>query len=97
MRVFHEGDTVGVESLGEVLCSIRLEDREGCTFGHSLEGSGDPAALLKLYRHLRTLPFGGPLYVSIEAANPRFERLLRVYRRLGMSVSAVVLEFRRND
>lgn len=72
--------------------SVLVTRREGCLFAHDLECYGDTVGLLQIIRELQAIARSEPLYLHVSLSNPKAERLMRLYQKLGATVEAVILK-----
>jgi hypothetical protein len=82
MNLQASNNRVEVVDGGEVVASVGLHrDEDGLLYFVHLEGSGNIGALRMLFRF--ALALSEPVYVAVEAANPKAASLHSLYKRLG--------------
>lgn len=71
--------------------SVQIDLINGCWIVHDLEGSGEPADLLRLLRRVRQEAKTKYLVIHVDAEAGLRERLVSLYERMGAMRRAVVM------
>lgn len=71
--------------------SVQIDLINGCWIVHDLQGSGDPADLLRLLRRVKEESRSKYLVLHVDADSGIRDRLVSLYERMGAERRAVIL------
>ena len=72
--------------------SLEVHETPDAIYLHSMEGSGNVADMRMVVRAVKRLAKQRKVYLTVDMDNPKREKLMKNYERLGATALAVLLE-----